>query len=178
MIEITRDIPKIYERVAVEEFYKHCQNVTKDKRLFNYDIHFTTDESKLSNKDLNNSSLMQAIKLVKNDERNVLFLMCLNEQNVLVGIARVVLRKESLDVSHILLTNYPDVLEKMEILNEIINRLEELTDNFKQKIINIAVVDDGVTVKFVKALGYEELDGLFTKNLGKREIDGPTLSRK
>lgn len=34
MIEITRDIPKIYERVAVEEFYKHCQNVTKDKRLF------------------------------------------------------------------------------------------------------------------------------------------------
>lgn len=65
MIEITRDIPKIYERVAVEEFYKHCQNVTKDKRLFNYDIHFTTDESKLSNKDLNNISLMQAIKLVK-----------------------------------------------------------------------------------------------------------------
>ena len=121
---------------------------------------------------------MQAIKLVKNDERNVLFLMCLNEQNVLVGIARVVLRKDSLDVSHILLTNYPDVLEKMETLNEIISRLEELTDNFKQKIINIAVVDDDVTVKFVKALGYEELDGLFTKDLGKREIDGPTLSRK
>ena len=104
--------------------------------------------------------------------------MCLNEQNVLVGIARVVLRKDSLDVSHILLTNYPDVLEKMEILNEIISRLEELTDNFKQKIINIAVVDDDVTGKFVKALGYEELDGLFTKDLGKREIDGPTLSRK
>ena len=32
MIEITRDTPKIYERVAVEEFYKYCQNVTKDKR--------------------------------------------------------------------------------------------------------------------------------------------------
>ena len=46
------------------------------------------------------------------------------------------------------------------------------------KIINIAVVDDDVTVKFVKALGYEELDCLFTKDLGKREIDGPTLSRK
>ena len=40
------------------------------------------------------------------------FLCCLNEQNVLVGIARVVLKKDSLDVSHILLTNYPDVLEK------------------------------------------------------------------
>ena len=33
MIEITRDIPKIYERVAVEEFYKYCQNVTKDKKI-------------------------------------------------------------------------------------------------------------------------------------------------
>lgn len=33
MIEITRDIPKIYERVTVEEFYKHCQNVTKDLSL-------------------------------------------------------------------------------------------------------------------------------------------------
>lgn len=177
MIQITKDIPNIYERVAIEEYYKYFQNAANEKMLFNYDIHFTSDFSKLSSKDLKNRSLLKAIKLTKGEERYSFFVLCFNEEQILQAIAKITLKKDSIDLSHIIFTNYPDSLEKIQILCELTGYVEDLTERHKQKKVNILIFDkDSDAIKLVKTLGYEECENTFTKNLGKRELNEQTLS--
>ena len=87
-VEFSKTMPKIYERIALEEYYKYYQQINRDKPIFYRDVHFATQQSKLSDKDMADQSLFHAINTVGKQDKEYAFALALGEEDELQGIMR------------------------------------------------------------------------------------------
>lgn len=186
MINIVKKIPAKYERIVLEEYYEFYQFQHGKKDILSKNIKFTTNKEKLTEKEISNKSFMDSLKTVKNEEYKFLFLLSFDDERRLTSVTRIHISKEYIHVCDTVYTNYPDELEKLKILNEIIQKVEEIASLNNQQIDFEIPTNDEVTIYLVSAYGYNLLSGdkrlfrtlVYTKNIKKRELDEQTLSRK
>lgn len=178
-VEFSKTMPKIYERIALEEYYKYYQQINRDKPIFYRDVHFATQQSKLSDKDMADQSLFHAINTVGKQDKEYAFALALGEEDDLQGIMRyrLIHDEEIFYIYDIIFTNYPNGLEKLEILNDFLAKCNE------EKVVFEGFIQDDVITKYFLSLGFSFENhgkGFVTmkKDLLNREENGPTLCRK
>ena len=186
MITLVKKIPAKYERIVLEEYYEFYQFQYGKKDFLNKNIKFTTNSDKLTDKEIDNKSLMDSIKTIKNEGDKFSFLLSFDTEGRLTSVTRIHISKEYIHICDIVYTNYPDVLEKLEILNEIIQKVEEIASLNNQQIDFEIPTNDEVTINFASSYGYALISSdkrvfrtlVFTKDIEKRDLDEQTLSRK
>ena len=178
-VEFSNTMPKIYKRVALEEYYKYYQKINRDKPIFYRDVHFTMEQSKLSDKDMVDQSLFHAINIVGRQDKEYNFALSLGEEDELQGIMRyrLIHDEKIFYIYDIIFTNYPNGLEKLEILNSFLSKCNE------EKVVFEGFIQDETITKYFLSLGFSFENhgkGFVTlkKDLLNREEDGPTLCRK
>lgn len=187
MIKMEDKIPKLAERTVIEEYYKFYQIINCEKGIFSKRRTFSTDAAKLTERDMNDRSLIDAIMTVRNEAENFKFLFIYDDEKNLSAVARFKFNKDNIHVCEIIFTNYPDVLEKLTSLNDVINYLYELGIEYDIKDISIELLNgEGSLIKFAEGAGFSNnvhdeskyQTTVLTKNIRKKDLDGPTLSRK
>lgn len=187
MIKMEDKIPKLAERTAIEEYYKFYQVVNADKGLLPKRRTFTTNLKKLTDKDISDKSLMDAVATVKNEDENLKFLLVYDDEKNLSAVARLKFNKDNIHMCEIIFINYPDVLERLVSINEVINYLSKLGIEYDVKDVSMELLNgDGSLIKFVESAGFSNdlhdeskyQTTVLTKNIRKKDLDGPTLSRK
>lgn len=186
MITMVSKIPPKYERIVLEEYYKFYQFINGEKDIFSKSLHFTTDKNKLTDKELKNKSFMDALKTIKNENNNMLFLLTFEVDGKLTSVARIKLTKETIHICDIVYPSYSDDEEKEIILGEIIHKIEEIASVNNQNIDFEIPFDDDLALTFASVNGFVNLSEdkriyqtmILTKIGKEREKDECTLSRK
>lgn len=186
MITLVKKIPAAYENAVLERYYKFYQFLNCERDILNKNLRFTMDESKLTDKELYNKSFMDSRKTIKNENYNFSFLLSFDCEERLVAVTRIYITKTRVNVCDMVYLNYPDIAEKLMLLNEIIQKVEEIASLSGQEIDFEIPINDTVAMSFATTCGFKELKGekesyrtlVFIKQIEKREIDGQTLSRK
>lgn len=187
MIKMEDRIPKLAERMVIEEYYKFYQIVNAEKGLLPKKRTFTTNLKKLTEKDMGDISLVNAIDTVRNDAEDFKFLLVYDDEKNLSAVARLIFNTDNIHMGEIIYVNYPDILEKLTSLNEVINYLSKLGLEYDVKDVSMELLNmDGALIKFAEGSGfynnthdeskYQTI--VLTKNVRKKDLDGPTLSRK
>lgn len=170
----------------LKEYYKFFQYINGKKDILDKNLHFTTDRDKLTDKELKNKSFMDALEAVENNTENITFALTFDESGRISSVTRIELTKKIIHICDIVYLNYPDVAEKLMILNEIIQKATEIASLNGQDVDFEVPTNDTAAISFAKAYGFKQLKGderiyrtiIFTKEIEKREINGQTLSRK
>lgn len=170
----------------LKEYYKFFQYINGKKDILDKNLHFTTDRDKLTDKELKNKSFMDALEAVENNTENITFALTFDESGRISSVARIELTQKIVHICDIVYLNYPDVAEKLMILNEIIQKATEMASLNGQDVDFEVPTNDSAAMSFAKAYGFKQLKGderiyrtiIFTKKIEKREINGQTLSRK
>lgn len=187
MIKMENDIPKLAERTVIEEYYKFYQVINADKGLISKRRTFTTDLTKLTEKDMSDKSLMDAITTVRNDSASLKFLLIYDDNKALSAVARLKFNEDNIHMCEIIFTNYPNILEKLVSLNEVINCLNELGIEYDVQDVSVELLNNEESlIKFVESTGFSNnthdesmyQTTVLTNNIRKKNLDGPTLSRK
>ena len=186
MITLASKVPAKYERIVLEEYYKFYQFQNGERDILNKNIKFTMDESKYTDREINNKSLMDSVKTLKNDTHNILFLLSFDEEERLNAVTRLYMDKSYIHICDVVYPSYPEISEKIMFLNEIISKVEEMASINDQEIDFEIPTNDEVTLSFAASCGFKELPGdtrtyrtmVLTKKAEKREKDEWTLSRK
>ena len=175
MITLVKKIPAAYENAVLERYYKFYQFLNCERDILNKNLRFTMDESKLTDKET-----------IKNENYNFSFLLSFDCEERLVAVTRIYITKTRVNVCDMVYLNYPDIAEKLMLLNEIIQKVEEIASLSGQEIDFEIPINDTAAMSFATTCGFKELKGekesyrtlVFIKQIEKREIDGQTLSRK
>lgn len=186
MITIVDKVPAKYERIVLEEYYTFYQYQNGERDIFNKNIKFTTDENKLTEKELANKSLIDSIKTLKDSNPAIKFLLSFDLDDRLVAVTRLYSNGKYLHICDIVYPNYPDVAEKLMLLNEIIEKSEEIARNNDQDLDFEIQNNDEATLSFAGAWGFKQLNEekrefttvVLTKKVEKRDKNEQTLSRK
>lgn len=187
MIKMEDRIPKLAERTVIEEYYKFYQVVNAEKSLIHKKRTFTTNPEKLTEKDTSDKSLMDAIGTIRNDAEKFKFLLVYDDEKNLSAVARLIFNADNIHMGEIIYVNYPDILEKLTSLNEVINYLSKLGLEYDVKDVSMELLNgDGALIKFAEGSGFSNNSHdefkyqttILTKNVRKKDLNGPTLSRK
>ena len=130
MIDVVREkLPKEYERVVLEEYYKLFTNMYgTGPTLFRGPITYSLDESKLTKKDLADQILTSSIGAVKSvyEDDNLEFILYRENDNRISALARIRINENSdIHIAETLFLEYQDYDEKIRIISDIISELEE-----------------------------------------------------
>ena len=186
MITLVKKIPAAYENAVLERYYKFYQFQNCERDILNKNLKFTMDESKLTDKEMYNKSFMDSIETIKNEHNNFHFLLSFDCEERLVAVTRIYIAKKRVHICDMVYLNYPDVAEELMLLNEMIQKVEEIASLSGQEIDFEIPINDTAAMSFATTCGFEQLTGekesyrtlVFIKQIEKREIDGQTLSRK
>lgn len=187
MVKMEDKVPKMAERVIIEEYYNFFKIVNCEKVIKNKKRTFSTVISKLNEKDLSDVSLIDAIRAVKNEDENIKFLTVYDTAENLSAVARIKFNEGNIHLCDVVFVNYPDVLEKFIDINEIMYYLIDLGIEYDVNDISMEILkSEDALVKFIENNGFtynvRDVSKYHTvvliKNLRKKELDGPTLSRK
>lgn len=187
MVVMDDKIPKLAERIVIEEYYNFYQIVNYKKGLLPKRRTFTIDREKLMDRDLNDNSLLDAIETVQNETDNFKFLLVYDDNKYLSAVARLKFNKDNIHMCEIIFTNYPNILEKLTSINDVINYLNKLGIEYDVDNISLELLNSELSlISFVKGVGfsnnshdeYKYQTTIFSKDIRKKDLDGPTLSRK
>ena len=186
MINLVKKIPVNYERTVLEEYYKFYLFQNGKKDLINKNVKFTMDDEKLSIKEKENKSLMDSINTLKNENDKFTFMLSFNDEERLIAVARIGINRNYVHICDIVYTNYPNPSEQVEILNELIPKIEEIASLNGQEVDFEIPINDKAAIYFAKMFDYEQMADekdvfrtyMFTKKIEKRNNYEQTLSRK
>lgn len=197
MIDIAREkLPKEYERVVLEEYYNFFANMYGTRNpLFRGRITYSTDESKLTPKDLSDpilTSSIGAIKSVCNDD-NLEFVLNREDDGRISAVARIRINKNSdIHIAEVLFLEYQTDEEKMQIISDFVRELEEYAKyqdckevyyeipKFDEVGLDAAIFNGFYQVDEPKKITSAHRTYLFYKPISLTRIDpdGCALSRK
>lgn len=195
MIEIVRDkLPKEYERVVLEEYYDFFTNMYGNmQKFFRGKITFSTDKSKLNQKDLADPILTSSIGALTSvtNNKDIEFVIYKENQNA-SAVARIrVTRNSNIHVAEILFLDYQSEQEKMEIIDIILKRLELYAQTLNCQTLYYEIPKfDSLGIDVALSSGFKSIEEqnrvtsqfrtyVFYKDLElKREENGCTFSRK
>lgn len=186
MITLVKKIPAKFERTVLEEYYKFFQNQNGERDILNKNLKFTMDKEKLTDKELHNKSFMDSRKTLENEHNDFTFLIVFNAEDRIQSVARIYITKEYIHICDIVYTNYPDAAEKLQLLNEIVQKVEEIASLNEQEIVFEIPTNEKIATRFATTCGYRHMAGdkdtyrteLFIKHIEKRKINEQTLNRK
>lgn len=163
-IGLCQNMPKIYERIALEEYYKYYQKQMHEKPIFYKDVHYSMNQSKLSTRDLLDQILFSAIITIGNHDKNYSFALALGDADELQGIMRFTkdLNSNQIIIYDIIFTNYPNALEKLEILNSFVAHINEHNISFD------GFIQDDVIARYFSSLGFSLNNGENESTLCRR----------
>lgn len=187
MVIMDDKIPKLAERTVIEEYYNFYQIVNYNKGLLPKRRTFSIDSEKLMGRDLNDNSLLDAIETVQNETDNFKFLLVYDDNKYLSAVARLKFNEDNIHMCEIIFTNYPNILEKLTSINDVINYLNKLGIEYDVDNISLELLNSEVSlISFVNGAGfsndshdeYKYQTTIFTKDIRKKDLDGPSFSRK
>ncbi len=184
--KITKEIPKAYERIIVEEYYKFLGNLYGLNKFFpRSDVTYTLDQGKWNYGDIQDMSLRETAKVLRPEEGNY-FACVYSDEEVLKAIARLRL-EEYAHIAEIVFTDYPDDLEKKMLLEEVINSI--LKQTLDDQIFSISMEvpkTDASMLDIIQDCGFVECQEsqnskyatcMFEKEIVRKK-DESTLSRQ
>lgn len=187
MVIMDDKIPKLAERTVIEEYYNFYHIVNYNKGLLFKKRTFTTDSEKLMSRDLKDNSLLDAIETVQNKTDNFKFLLVYDDNKYLSAVARLKFNDNNIHMCEIIFTNYPNILEKLTSINDVINYLNKLGIEYDVDNISLELLNSELSlISFVKGVGfsnnshdeYKYLTSIFSKDIRKKDLNGPSFSRK
>mgnify|MGYP001859469171 CR=1 FL=1 len=197
MIDVVREkLPKEYERVVLEEYYKLFTNMYgTGPTLFRGPITYSLDESKLTKKDLADQILTSSIGAVKSvyEDDNLEFILYRENDNRISALARIRINENSdIHIAETLFLEYQDYDEKIRIISDIISELEEYARSLDCSILYYEIPKydtESLDIAFYNGFkGIDESQRITSSQrtyllskpiaLTRSNPDGCTLSRK
>ena len=197
MIDVVREkLPKEYERVVLEEYYKLFTNMYgTGPTLFRGPITYSMDESKLTKKDLVDQILISSIGAVKSvyEDDNLEFILYRENDNRISALARIRINENSdIHIAETLFLEYQDYDEKIRIISDITSELEEYARSLDCSILyyeipkydkdgwNAAIFNGFKIVDEPQRITSSQRTYLLSKPIAlvRSNADGCTLSRK
>lgn len=158
MVTIEEQIPKVIERVAIEEYYRLFCSIYGSKLFAKFaNQKFTSDVSKLETKDWENNNLMLAIGAVVKSDDNVYYAIQKDEEGLPVAIGRFRLNSDgTTTVFDIIGLNYPTEDERKESMGAILAAIEDfvsIIDDRKDLFYEVSKIDLE-TLALAESLGW------------------------
>lgn len=158
MVTIEEQIPKVIERVAIEEYYRLFCSIYGSKLFAKFaNQKFTSDVSKLETKDWENNNLMLAIGAVVKSDDNVYYAIQKDEEGLPVAIGRFRLNSDgTTTVFDIIGLNYPTEDERKENMGAILAAIEDfvsIIDDRKDLFYEVSKIDLE-TLALAESLGW------------------------
>lgn len=183
VVKITNDIPKVYERVIMEEYYKLICNIYGYRRK--RDVTYTRDCEKWVERDFDNRALALCVDFLS--PRDKINFACLYDDELLKAMARF-RTINSTHIAEVIFTDYPDFLEKEEYVKYLVDSISNWMDKQEEDVSPLSIEvpkGDDELLNIMYGYGFSECDKndhLYPTSLLERKKvltnDGPTRSRK
>lgn len=196
MIDIIRNkLPKEYERVVLEEYYKFLMAMYGANGFGKNNLKFTRDKSKLSRRELSDQLFLGALGILDSVETddNIELIVNKEDDGRISALSRLrVLDGNEIHIAEVLFLEYQTEEEQMAIMNEMFAKIEEYAQaldcstlyyevpKFAAFLIQFSLNKGFVPIEEPKKVTSVNRTYVFQKaiDLKRGECGGSTLSRK
>ena len=161
MIEIVSyELPKCYERIILEEYYKFFGYLNGKRTLLPKKINFTLNPNKQTPSSLLEENFNDAIAALKSIEQDNIEFVCLDDEDAnIIALARIAKEDNSLHITDVIYLNYPNAVEKKQMLTELTIAIEHYAFSFNLQMVLYEIPKfDSIGLEVAKEFGYKFID--------------------